>query len=154
MEEADICGEVLKAIRKIIRAIELNSKKILREFDLTGPQLLVLKDLDENGSCPIGSLAKRISLSHATVTEIIDRLEKKGHIKRVKSDTDKRKIFVNLEQKAKEILAQKPKLLQEKFIDAFTQLPDWEQSLILSNFQKVAMLMDAEKIEAAPILMP
>lgn len=55
--------------------------------------------------------------------------------------------------KAKEVLAQKPKLLQEKFIDAFTQLPDWEQSLILSNFQKVAMLMDAAKIEAPPVLM-
>lgn len=149
---ADIYNEVLKVLRKIIRAIDLNSKKIFKKYNLSGPQLLILKDLSEQGSCPVGSLAKRVSLSHATVTEIVDRLEKKGYVKRVKSQEDKRKIFVVLEDRAEEVLAQKPSLIQERFIEEFSKLPDWEQSLILSNFQKVASLMDAEDIEASPIL--
>ena len=151
-QRSDICNEVLKAIRKIIRAIDLNSKKILRKYDLTGPQLLILKDLSDHGSCPVGNLAKRVSLSHATVTEIIDRLEKKGHVKRIKSEDDKRKIFVVLEEKARVILEQKPALIQEKFIEEFAKLPDWEQSQILSNFQRVAFLMDAEDMDASPVL--
>lgn len=150
--ETNICNEVLKSLRKIIRAIDLNSKKILRKYDLTGPQLLILKDLSEHGSCPVGSLAKRVSLSHATVTEIIDRLEKKGYVKRIKSEEDKRKVFVVLEDKATSVLEQNPTLIQEKFVEAFTQLPDWEQSQILSNFQKVAFLMDAEDVDASPML--
>jgi DNA-binding MarR family transcriptional regulator len=150
--QTDICNEILKAMRRIIRAIDLNSKKILRKYDLTGPQLLILKDLSDNGSCPVGSLAKRISLSHATVTEIVDRLEKKGHLKRIRSSDDKRKVFVVLEEKAKTVLDQNPTLIQEKFLNNFTKLPDWEQSLILSNFQKVASLMDAEDMDASPML--
>lgn len=148
----NICDEVLKSIRKIIRAIDLNSKKILGKYDLTGPQLLILKDLSENGSCPVGGLAKRVSLSHATVTEIVDRLEKKGHVKRIKSKEDKRKIFVVLEEKANNILKQNPTLIQEKFMDEFTKLRAWEQSQILSNFQRVAFLMDAEDVDASPVL--
>lgn len=150
--KSDICNEVLKAMRKIIRAIDLNSKKILRKYDLTGPQLLILKDLSENGSCPVGSLAKRVSLSHATVTEIVDRLEKKGHVIRIRSKDDKRKVFVVLEEKAKLVLDQNPTLIQEKFLEKFTKLPDWEQTLILSNFQKVASLMDADEMDASPML--
>ncbi len=151
-DNSDICNEVLKAMRRIIRAIDLNSKKILRKYDLTGPQLLILKDLSDNGSCPVGSLAKRISLSHATVTEIVDRLEKKGHVKRIRSQDDKRKVFVVLEEKAKSVLDQNPILIQEKFLDKYTKLPDWEQTLILSNFQKVASLMDADDMDASPML--
>lgn len=150
--QPDNCNEILKAIRKIIRAIDLNSKKNLKKYNLSGPQLLIIKDLSDHGSCPVGSLAKRISLSHATVTEIIDRLEKKGHVKRIKSEEDKRKIFVVLEEKARNVLEQKPTLIQEKFIDEFTKLPDWEQSLILSNFQKVAFLMEAEDMDVSPVL--
>ncbi len=149
---SDLCNEVLKALRRIIRAIDLNSKKIYRKHQLTGPQLIVLKDLFEHGSCPVGTLAKRISLSHATVTEIIDRLEKKQYVERVKSSEDKRKTFVLLAEKAQEVLGQKPSLIQEKFVEEYSKLPNWEQSLILSNFQKVAHLMDAEDIDASPIL--
>ena len=147
-----ICNEVLRSIRRIIRAIDLNSKKMLKKYDLTGPQLLILKDLSDHGSCPVGSLAKRVLLSHATVTEIIDRLEKKGHVKRVKSETDRRKVFVVLEEKACAVLERNPTLIQEKFVDEFIKLSDWEQSQILSNFQRVAFFMDAEDFDASPIL--
>ena len=147
-----ISNEILKALRKIIRAIDLNSKKISKKYNLTGPQLLVLKELFDQGSCPVGNLAKQISLSHATVTEIVDRLEKKGYVKRIKSEEDKRKIFVVLEKTAKDVLDKKPALIQEKFLEEFEKLPDWEQSLILSNFQKVAFLMNAEDIDVSPIL--
>ena len=148
----EVYNEVLRALRQIIRAIDLNSKKILKKYNLTGPQLLILKELAEYGSCPVGTLAKKVSLSHATVTEIVDRLQKKGYVKREKSVQDKRKVFVVLEDMAEEVLAKKPSLIQEEFVDEFVELPDWEQNLILSNFQKVAFLMNAEDIDASPIL--
>ena len=151
-QESLLCNEILKALRKIIRAIDLNSKKIFQKYGLTGPQLLILKELSEQDSCPVGYLAKLVSLSHATVTEIIDRLENKGYVKRQKSKQDKRKILISLNPSAEEILVQNPTLIQEQFIVEFSKLPDWEQSLILSNFQKVAHLMHAENIDTSPIL--
>ena len=45
-----------------------------------------------------------------------------------------------------------PDLLQDKFRDSFSSLNDWEQSMIVSSLQRVARFIDAEQIDAAPII--
>lgn len=70
--------QVLIALRQIIRAIDLHSKKLERESGLTGPQLLIMQIIHEEGPVTSSVLARSVSLSQATVTTILDRLEKKG----------------------------------------------------------------------------
>lgn len=141
---SEIYHEVLTAIRKVIRAIDLNSKKIFRKYGLTGPQLVILKTLDELGECPVGALAKHVLLSHATVTDIVYRLEKKGYVNRIKSKEDKRKIFVCLTETSKKMLLLNPFLMQEKFVEKFNALSDHEQYTILSSLEKLAILIQSE----------
>ena len=45
-----------------------------------------------------------------------------------------------------------PPLLQEHFIERFDKLQDWEKMQLLSSLQRIASLMDAENIDASPIL--
>ena len=66
--------EVLKTLRRIIRVIDLHSKKLVQKYGLTGPQMLVLKELLSLNELPVSVLAKNVSLSHATVTSMLDRL--------------------------------------------------------------------------------
>ena len=42
--------------------------------------------------------------------------------------------------------------MQEEFIERFKNLDEWEQNLLLSSFSRVAQMMDASKIDAAPLL--
>ena len=49
-------------------------------------------------------------------------------------------------------LAGAPPLMQESFVEAFDKLEDWEKSMILSSLQRLVFLMDAQHIDAAPIL--
>ncbi|MGD9390603.1 MAG: MarR family transcriptional regulator, partial [Thioalkalispiraceae bacterium] len=70
--------QVLISLRQIIRAIDLNSKRLERESGLTGPQLLVMQLIGSAGEITAGVLAREVSLSQATVTSILDRLERKG----------------------------------------------------------------------------
>jgi hypothetical protein len=51
-----------------------------------------------------------------------------------------------------EILKTTPPLLHEKFIDEFDSLEGWEQTQVLSSLQRIAMMMDAENLDAAPLL--
>jgi hypothetical protein len=55
-------------------------------------------------------------------------------------------------EQARETLKGSPPLLQERFLDQFLALADWEQNLLLSSLQRIAAMMDAEHIEAAPVL--
>jgi DNA-binding MarR family transcriptional regulator len=144
--------QVLISLRQIIRAIDLHSKRLERESGLTGPQLLVLQLVGNSGEITASVIARNVSLSQATVTSILDRLERKNMLKRDRSASDKRKVLVTLTEAGQQALEKAPRLLQESFINSFSCLEDWEQSQILSTLQRVAGMMNASELDAAPLL--
>jgi len=148
----DSLQQVLISLRRVIRATDLHSKQLVKTSGLTSPQLLLLQAIRDNGDVTIGELAKKISLSQATVTTILDRLEKRELVNRVRSTTDKRKVHAYLTEKSTEILKEAPVPLQEQFAKQFNDLEIWEQTMIISSLQRIAQMMDAEDIDASPVL--
>ncbi|MFN3234176.1 MAG: MarR family winged helix-turn-helix transcriptional regulator [Gammaproteobacteria bacterium] len=144
--------ELLISLRRIIRAISLHSKKLEQKYGLTGPQVLLLKEINLHANIPVSVLAKNVNLSKPTVTSILDRLEKKGYITRTKDLQDRRKVLVQAKANANKIFSKAPSLLQESFIENFNQLEEWEQSLMVSTLQRISSMMNAETIDAAPVL--
>ena len=145
--------EVLVAIRQIIRSIDLHSRKLNKSTGLTGPQLVILQGLEKGGeNHTIRELSNQVNLSQATVTTILDRLEVKNLVVRQRSTIDKRKVHVLLTDKGNELLSNSPKPLQEEFINKFQSMEEWEQNLLLSSVQRIARMMNAEKLDASPYL--
>lgn len=144
--------DVLLALRRIIRAIDLHSRSLIQQCGLTGPQLIVLQSLSELGRVSVGELAASVSLGQATMTGILDRLEKRGLVERRRSEADKRRMMVVATPAGEEVLARAPSLLQESFLDQFDSLQDWEQTLIVSSLQRVVGMMEATAIDATPML--
>jgi DNA-binding MarR family transcriptional regulator len=151
--ERDSEHRVLIALRRITKAISLQSLYLQRTFGLTGTQLLLLRETARREEVSGGELAKALSLSHASVTTILDRLENRGLIVRTRSTTDRRRFIVDLTVEGHKILNNAPPPLQSQFIGEFRRLEEWEQTLILSSLQRVATMMHAEQLEAAPVLM-
>ena len=152
MTHSAIHEAVLVTIRQIIRRIDLYSKKLEQVYGLTGPQLLLLKELGKVEEVPVGHLARQVRLSHPTVTGILDRLEKRGLVLRTRSAADKRRVLVSIAEPGIAVLAGAPSLLQEQFVGRFQKLQPWEQTLILSSLQRVAAMMGAEDLDASTIL--
>lgn len=152
MDSEKLCDEVLVAIRRIVRAIDLQSRELVKRSGLTGPQSLLLKELIKLKESTVTQLADRINLSQATVTDILNRLEKKGLIERYRSDTDKRCICICVTDTARTLMKSSPPLLQEKFVENFLSLKDWEQYQLLAALQQIAFMMDAKNIDASPVL--
>lgn len=144
--------EVLVALRRVIRATDLHSRHLAKTTGLTAPQILLLQTLRDKGETTIGDLAKNMSLSQATVTTIIDRLEKRELVIRVRSTEDKRKVFALLTDEGFNVLKDAPIPLQDHFARQFSELQEWEQTMIISSLQRVAQMMDAQHIDAAPVL--
>jgi DNA-binding MarR family transcriptional regulator len=135
--------DVLSSLRRIVRAIDLHSKHLMQRSGLTGPQLLVLSCVGRQGEVTVGELARLVRLSQGTVTTILDRLERKELVLRIRSTQDKRRVVVSLSEVGRQALKGAPTLLQEQFIRGFDELKDWEQTLILSSLQRVAEMMEA-----------
>jgi|TARA_B100000989_G_C19511022_1_gene459059 DNA-binding MarR family transcriptional regulator len=144
--------EVLVALRRVIRATDLHSKHLAKTTGLTAPQILLLQTIRNQGEITIGELANQMSLSQATVTSILDRLEKRKLVYRERSKKDKRKVHAYLTNLAAETLKDAPIPLQDHFTTQFSDLLEWEQTMIISSLQRVAQMMDAQHIDASPVL--
>jgi len=144
--------EVLVSLRRVIRATDLHSKYLAKTTGLTAPQILLLQTIRDKGQVTIGELANEISLSQATVTTILDRLEKRQLVYRERSAQDKRKVHAYLTDSGVETLKAAPTPLQEHFTRQFGDLQNWEQTMIIASLQRVAQMMDAQHIDASPVL--
>lgn len=144
--------EILVALRQLMRAADIHSQKLVREVGLTTPQLLVMQAIEKEGNPSTSALARHIVVSQATVTRIVDRLEHAGLVRRKKSSKDKRVVNVCLTQIGREKLEAAPEPLQSEFLNRFRTLDGWEQHMLKAALLRIATMMDAENIDAAPIL--
>lgn len=144
--------QVMIAIRKIVQAIDMNSRQLVKRVGLTGPQLVILQEIANCDKVTAGELARAVSLSQSTVTGILERLEKRQLITRHRCEDDKRRVMVHITDTGTRILKSAPPIMQETFVDRFSSIEEWEQSMILCAIQRLVSLMDAKTIEAAPFL--
>ena len=147
-----VSDSVMIALRKIIQAIDTNSKQLIKRVGLTGPQLVILQEITRMGEVTAGEIAQAVSLSQATVTGILERMEKRGLLARRRSERDKRRIMVRITRNGQQVLDDAPPLMQEAFVERFSDLQEWEQTMILSALQRLVSIMDAKAIQAAPFL--
>ena len=79
-------------------------------------------------------------------------MEKRGLLSRRRSEHDKRRVMVCITDSGKQVLEDAPPLMQEAFVDRFSSLQEWEQTMILSSLQRLVSIMDAKAIQVAPFL--
>ena len=137
----DLSEEILATLRQISRAMSIYSKSLDKHYGLTSPQLMILQELSQNDHLAIGEIARNISLSQATVTDIIDRLTLKDLVTRTKNNLDRRQVLIKITSNGKNIISKKPSLLQKEFLAKFDLLQRWEQHLLLSSVEKIASMM-------------
>ena len=137
----DLSKEIVITLRQIYRAMSIYSKSLEKHYGLTSPQLLILHELFQSDQIVIGEIARKISLSQATVTDIIDRLEIKGLVTRTKNNLDRRQVLIKITSPGRDIINKRPSLLQKDFLIEFDKLQKWDQHLLLSSVEKIALMM-------------
>jgi DNA-binding MarR family transcriptional regulator len=144
--------EIVAAIRRIVRAIDLHSSHLFREVGLTWPQLATLRAVDRLGPCSISVLARWIHLGQATLTGILQRLERAGYVTRAPDEADRRIVRISVTSHGCEILQRAPSLLQDRFRSEIAKLKDWERLQTLASLKRIAEMMDVEALDASPLL--
>lgn len=146
---------ILTSLRKIIRALNLESKRIQKEFGISIPQLLCLNYLDkaENFQANTKTLSKALNLNPSTISGIVKRLEKKGYIARLPKGQDKRVTFITLTADGARLLEMTPKLFHEKLDERLASLSDEDQSKVIDGLEIIANLLEVNDLEASPMLM-
>ncbi len=146
----DLESRIVGAIRQIIRAVDVHSRRLHDECGLTGPQLATLQAAARLEPVTAGALSRAVRLSQATVTGILARLERRSLVARARETDDKRVVVVRVTAEGRELLGRAPSLLQDRVRRELERLDEWERLAILSNLQRLATMMGADEIEALP----
>lgn len=144
--EAALAGksaDLLRAIRRIIRAVDVQSKRVTRAAGLTIPQIVILQTLRERGAISTRGLAAEISLSAPTVTTVLDRLEGRGLVRRTRKLEDRRVVLTELTPQGRAVLSRAPPLMHDGFLAAYAGMAPQAQDNLVAALETLADLMDA-----------
>ncbi|MGE0771895.1 MAG: MarR family winged helix-turn-helix transcriptional regulator [Cyclobacteriaceae bacterium] len=146
--------EILIGIRKIVRSINLESKRIQKDFGISIPQLLCLGHLHNatKKRATHRELMKLLSLNSSTVTGIVNRLESKGYVRRNESREDKRVTLINLTAKGERVVQKAPRALHDELSAKIDQLPDKTKKMIRDSIDLIVDAMNIDHMEASPLL--
>lgn len=150
--EADRTDQSLIAIRRILRSTELYGRELARRAGVTPVQIRVLQIVAETGSATPKAIAKRMGVSQPTMTSLVNRLAAKKLVEKHPSEVDRRQTDIVITELGQGAVDQAPDALQQRYVQQFESLDDWEQAMIVATLERVAAMLDASDIDASPVL--
>ncbi|MBL6448984.1 MarR family transcriptional regulator [Fulvivirga sp. 29W222] len=145
---------ILINIRKILRSVNLESKRIQKEYGISIPQLLTLNFLKtcDDFKATHGQISKYLNLNSSTVTGIISRLEKKGYVAKLPNLKDKRITYVALTTNGASLLKKTPELMHEQLQTKLNKLSEDQLKEIERGFKLLIDVMGIDNIDAYPLV--
>lgn len=135
--KADV-DQTLEAIIYLYTEGRRVTKEFARQANLTGPQLTVIKMLEQIGDLSLSELSDRIRAQNSTVTGIIDRMEREGLVVRERSKEDRRVVHIRLTHKGLELAREIPVEPMEILRQALLSLSAQEARDLLKIATKLA----------------
>src|SRR2546429_8076922 len=83
-------AQIVQGLRRIVKALHTYSQEVLAAYALTGPQLWALKTLRQGGPLTVGQLATSLAVHQSSISILLDRLEKRGLVRRLRGRPDRR----------------------------------------------------------------
>jgi DNA-binding MarR family transcriptional regulator len=143
----DRTKEIIFSIRRLMQAGELYTKELNKKYDVSVPQLNSLLTLYEYGPLPPSQIANHIMVKSSTVTGIVDRLEQKGLVERLRNSPDRRVITIQLTESWKKLAENAPSPIQHKILDGLKRLSKAEIDLVVRALTKLTNMLDVQDLE-------
>ena len=144
-----IIKEIVDAIRRLYRAVYIGSSKMSRQFGLTGAQSGVLRNLFAHGPLSSAALSRRLYVTPSNITGVIDRLERKGLVERIRKEGDRRIALITLTEKGDELSKSLPDPIEKKLISELGDLEPEHVELLSMALNQIINLIDTKGVEDA-----
>ncbi len=144
----DEASDIVNGLRRIVRAIELYSQEVYKGFGLTGPQLWALKTLSRRGTLATTDLATALAVQPSTLSVLVDRLEKRGLVRRNRPREDRRFVEITLTPRGTALAARAPDPAQGRLLHGLRTRSPRELRTIRTSVDQLVEMMEASQVEA------
>jgi DNA-binding MarR family transcriptional regulator len=146
-----VINDLVVAFRKLIRAVYLDSQQINKQYGLTGPQSGILRILIKNGPTSSADLSRLLYVTPSNITGIIDRLEKKALVKRIRKEGDCGVALISLTDAGAGLSKTLPDPIEKRFIAELADLKPEQVQIMATAMNQVLDLIDTRGVAAAPL---
>jgi DNA-binding MarR family transcriptional regulator len=143
----DHTKQIIFSIRRLIQASELYTKELNKKYQVSAAQLNCILTLYEYGPLPPSKIANHMMVKSSTVTGVVDRLEKKGFVERMRNSPDRRVITIELTEAGKKLAQNAPPPIQQKVIDALKQTENAKKEQIVRSLNMLTGMLDVRDLE-------
>jgi DNA-binding MarR family transcriptional regulator len=143
----DEATDIVNGLRRIVRAIELYSQEIYKSFGLTGPQLWVLKTLSRRGPLATTDLARALVVQPSTLSVLVDRLARRGLVRRQRPREDRRFVELALTPEGTTLAARAPEPAQGRLLHGLRDLPPRELQTLRASVERLVEMMETSDAE-------
>jgi DNA-binding MarR family transcriptional regulator len=99
----ELIGELFELIRASQNISDAYDEAVCRKLGINRTDHRCADVLERSGPLTAGELAAHLHLSTGAVTTVIDRLERKGLVRRLRDTADRRRVVVELTEGAREL---------------------------------------------------
>jgi DNA-binding MarR family transcriptional regulator len=125
----------------LVRTSDLLVKRIadlVQPFDLTPSSGLVLGILADLGEpLPPNKIAERLIISRASVTSLLDSLERRGYVRRAPHSTDRRMLLIELTDSGRQVAHEFRLLVHKHQKTWMSVLTEQEQSQLIDTLHRL-----------------
>ncbi len=150
----DAISEIIDNLRRVFQVVNEQSKKAEHHTGLTGPQLWAIKTIAQGAPIMVSEIAARMHLHPATVVGILDRLETRGLVQRVRSKEDRRVVRVELTASGEDLVRKSPEVAQGLLVAGLEKLKTANLKNIATSLDQLVELLGAQGIPPKLILSP
>ncbi|WP_339488072.1 MarR family winged helix-turn-helix transcriptional regulator [Pseudomonas sp. EL_65y_Pfl2_R95] len=136
---------IFQALRRLQQAGEVHAKRLSRFGGLTPMQLMVLQVLEKESRITASDLSGQVSLTAATLSGLLDRLEERGLLQRQRDDQDRRRQWLLISDEGRELLKRAPSLLPPEFNQHLAATPEWERHNLTAALLRAAEFCDQDE---------
>jgi DNA-binding MarR family transcriptional regulator len=140
--------EIVENLHRMFKAVDTFSRRTLKDFGVTGPQIWALRTIDSAGDMTIGELADKMFLHMSTVSSLLDRLETRKFLSRTRSTGDRRVVHLRLTPAGRAILKRAPEPPRSKVPRGLQHLGDQDLRMIHRAVRVLSRIMDVAGVEA------
>ncbi|MDT5061619.1 MAG: hypothetical protein QOH63_2078 [Acidobacteriota bacterium] len=135
--------EILTSFTEVMSRLMIDQyQKQITELELTLPQAQVLRVL-RRGPLPTGQLAAELRISAPAITQLTDRLIRKGLIERRAAEGDRRCVIVALSDRGAHLIDQFRERRRDIFTRALADLSKTDQKQVIEVLGRVVKALES-----------
>lgn len=100
--------DVIEQLRVVLRIASVHSTRLEQATGVPGAQLWALHEIGSTDGLRVGELAQRLRLHQTTVSNLLNRLESRGFVRKGRSVDDQRVVHVHLTTAGRRLLKSAP----------------------------------------------